>query len=218
MGGTICTSINESGHLTVSKEAGILLKDNYLKSDSPYADKVKIDTTKNLYVLSENMTVKKWNEIIKTYRKYVSRKKYDGVILAHGTDTLAYSASIVSILFSASEVPVFFVSANENLKSDKTNGNDNFRCAVECICRGIIPNVYVPYKNISDGRMYIHLGSRLEQCRNYSEDFQVLDIQNAIDQVKSESGVNMIGILGSEFFRKYKYILDFNELVAYSKK
>lgn len=171
VGGTICTSINESGHLTVSKEAGILLKDNYLKSDSPYADKVKIDTTKNLYVLSENMTVKKWNEIIKTYRKYVSRKKYDGVILAHGTDTLAYSASIFSILFSASEIPVFFVSANENLKSDKTNGNDNFRCAVECICRGIIPNVYVPYKNISDGRMYIHLGSRLEQCRNYSEDF-----------------------------------------------
>ena len=56
------------------------------------------------------------------------------------------------------------------------------------------------------------------KSRNYSEDFQVLDIQNAIDQVKSESGVNMIGILGSEFFRKYKYILDFNELVAYSKK
>lgn len=53
---------------------------------------------------------------------------------------------------------------------------------------------------------------------NYSENFQVLDIQNAIDQVKAESGVNMIGILGSEFFRKYKYILDFNELVAYSKK
>lgn len=56
------------------------------------------------------------------------------------------------------------------------------------------------------------------KSRNYSEDFQVLDIQNAIDQVKSESGVNMIGILGSEFFRKYRYILDFNELVAYSKK
>jgi hypothetical protein len=53
---------------------------------------------------------------------------------------------------------------------------------------------------------------------NYSETFQVLDIQNAIDQIKAESGVNMIGILGSEFFRKYRYILDFNELIAYSKK
>lgn len=52
----------------------------------------------------------------------------------------------------------------------------------------------------------------------YTEEFQVLDMQEAIDQVKAESGVNMVGIIGSEFFRKYKYILDFDELVAYSKK
>ena len=54
--------------------------------------------------------------------------------------------------------------------------------------------------------------------KDYTEEFQVLDMQEAIDQVKAESGVNMVGIIGSEFFRKYKYILDFDELVAYSKK
>ena len=53
--------------------------------------------------------------------------------------------------------------------------------------------------------------------KDYTEEFQVLDMQEAIDQVKAESGVNMVGIIGSEFFRKYKYILDFNELIAYSK-
>lgn len=52
----------------------------------------------------------------------------------------------------------------------------------------------------------------------YKEEFQVLDMQEAINQIKAESGVNMIGIIGSDFFRKYKYILDFNELIAYSKK
>lgn len=52
----------------------------------------------------------------------------------------------------------------------------------------------------------------------YNEQFQVLDMQDAIDHVKSESGVNMVGILGNNFFRRYKYILDFNELIAYSKK
>jgi hypothetical protein len=52
----------------------------------------------------------------------------------------------------------------------------------------------------------------------YTEQFQVLDMQDAIDHVKSESGVNMVGILGNNFFRRYKYILDFNELIAYSKK
>ena len=52
----------------------------------------------------------------------------------------------------------------------------------------------------------------------YTEQFQVLDMLDAIDYVKSESGVNMVGILGNNFFRRYKYILDFNELIAYSKK
>lgn len=54
--------------------------------------------------------------------------------------------------------------------------------------------------------------------KDYTEEFQVLDMQEAIDQVKAESGVNMVGIIGSEFFRKYKYVLDFDELVAYSKR
>lgn len=54
--------------------------------------------------------------------------------------------------------------------------------------------------------------------KDYTEEFQVLDMQEVIDQVKAESGVNMVGIIGSEFFRKYKYVLDFDELVAYSKK
>lgn len=171
VGGTICTSLNEDGNLSVSKEAGILLKENFLASDSPYAGSVDIKPTKNLYTLSENMTVKKWNTIISTYRKYVRNKKYDGIILAHGTDTLAYSAALFSMLLSSTDIPVFLVSANENLKSERTNGNANFRCAVECICRKISPNVYVPYKNLSDGKMFLHLASRLRQCENYTEDF-----------------------------------------------
>ncbi len=171
VGGTICSSLNEDGNLSVSREAGILLKQNFLNSDSLYVDAVDIESTENLYVLSENMTVDKWNTIIDTYRKHVAGKVYDGIIMAHGTDTLAYSAALFSLLLSAAGIPVFLVSANENLKSDRTNGNVNFRCAVECIARGIKPNVYVPYKNLSDGKLYLHLASRLRQCENYSEDF-----------------------------------------------
>ena len=107
----------------------------------------------------------------KIYIYYVTKNDYDGIIMAHGTDTLAYSAALFSMLLSDTKIPVFMVSANENLKSNRSNGNDNFRCAMECICRGISPNVYVPYKNLSDGKMYLHLASRLRQCENYSEDF-----------------------------------------------
>lgn len=171
VGGTICTGLNEEGNLAVSDVSGALLKENFIKSDSPFADKVNIDLSENLYILSENMTVEKWNLIISTYQKYLQKSNYDGVIFAHGTDTLAYSAALFSILLAKTDIPVFFVSANENLNSPRSNGNDNFRCAVECICRGITPNVFVAYKNLSNGRMLLHLASRLCQCPNYSEDF-----------------------------------------------
>lgn len=54
--------------------------------------------------------------------------------------------------------------------------------------------------------------------RSYTEEFQVVDLNSAINQVKSESGVNFIGIIGNSFLQKYKYILDFDENKAYSKK
>lgn len=185
VGGTICTEVNEVGTLSVSGKAGIKLKAYFENSDSLYVDKVNIEVAENLFILSENMTVEKWNLIIDTYRKYTTNKDYDGIIFAHGTDTLAYSAALFSILLSGTNTPVFFVSANERLESPRSNGNDNFRCAVECICRNIEPNIYVPYKNLSNNKMYLHLGSRLEQCKNYSEDFYStgsIDITNISEE------------------------------------
>lgn len=55
------------------------------------------------------------------------------------------------------------------------------------------------------------------KSNEYIEEFQVTNMQAAIDEIKAESGVNMIGIIGNDFFRRYKYILDFDELIAYSK-
>ncbi len=181
VGGTICTELNERGNLSVSERAGVWLKANFENSDSVYAQRVNIDLSENLYILSENMTVDKWNRILDTYRACSAKKRYDGIIFAHGTDTLAYSAALFAQLLSGTETPVFFVSANERLESPRSNGNDNFRCAVECICRGIAPNVYVPYRNLSDRQMYLHLASRLCQCPNYSEDFHSVGMLNIND-------------------------------------
>ncbi len=172
VGGTICTELNSDGNLSVSRKAGPELIANFRASDSPYAESAEIALAENLYILSENMTVDKWNRMIEAYLKYSSNENYDGIIFAHGTDTLAFSAALFSQLLCGTEIPVFFVSANKRLCVPSSNGNENFRCAVECIERGITPNVYAVYKNISDGRMYLHLGSRLRQCENYSDDFK----------------------------------------------
>lgn len=168
VGGTICTALTEKGTLAVNKGAGAVIIENFKKSGSPFVDEAEFVTLENLIILSENMTVEKWNLMLDTYR---SRKgNFDGVIFAHGTDTLAFSAALFSLM--PSEIPVFFVSSNARLDSSRANGNENFRCAVECICGGIAPGVYVPYKNISSGKMLLHRGSGIKQCTNYSEDFE----------------------------------------------
>lgn len=44
------------------------------------------------------------------------------------------------------------------------------------------------------------------------------DISATVNAVKQEYGVTIHGLLGTDFFTKYKYIIDFNEMVAYSLK
>ncbi len=190
-GGTICSRF-EGSVKTQGTGTQTVLENAFYRSSSPYAHDVKFTSTDNFGIFSENMTVTKWNRLIKSFsglpafRDTAAKKGgfpslkgvmasednvYDGIVIAHGTDTLAYSAALFSILLRDMGVPVFLVSSNEALSAQNANGTDNFTAAVNCICAGIRPNVYVTYKNPSDGRMYLHLASRLEQCKNYSEDF-----------------------------------------------
>ena len=178
-GGTICTTLGEDNIKSVNLKAARALPIIYKSSASPYAKKVKFHNGRFLGVLSENMTISKWNTLIKYFINYVLPKidEYSGIIVTHGTDTLAFSSSLFSVLLKGIKIPVFFVSSNEQLltKDEKlnhrANGNDNFAVAVECICKGISAGVYVPYKNIGDDKVLIHKGERLEQCKIYSENF-----------------------------------------------
>ena len=95
VGGTICTALDKNNTLSISETAGVMLKTNFLASSSPFANEVEIELSENLFILSENMTIDAWNKIIATYRKEIS-KDYDGVVFAHGTDTLSFSASLFS--------------------------------------------------------------------------------------------------------------------------
>lgn len=51
----------------------------------------------------------------------------------------------------------------------------------------------------------------------FTEEFGILDLDDVYNQIKKESGVTLHGILGSRFFNKYQYILDFETLKAYIK-
>ena len=47
--------------------------------------------------------------------------------------------------------------------------------------------------------------------------FNIADLDTPFNVIKQEDGVQLHGILGSLFFQKYKYVLDFQSLIAYMK-
>lgn len=53
---------------------------------------------------------------------------------------------------------------------------------------------------------------------DYTFDYLIQDMKQAFDSIKHETGVTLHGIIGSKFFNKFRYVLDFAELIAYSKK
>lgn len=52
--------------------------------------------------------------------------------------------------------------------------------------------------------------------KDYSDAFRVLDMSASFDAFKRDYGVTVHGLLSSAFFERYKYVLNYNELVAYS--
>lgn len=53
---------------------------------------------------------------------------------------------------------------------------------------------------------------------SYVYDYLIVDMKEAFSKIKQESGVTLHGLIGSRFFNKYKYVLDFDKLIAYSKQ
>ena len=49
----------------------------------------------------------------------------------------------------------------------------------------------------------------------FAEEFLVIDLSLTFDNIKKDFGVNLHGVLGNSFFKKYRYVIDFEKLVAY---
>lgn len=180
-GGTICSFADSTGEKSPdTKKADYLIKEIFKMSGSEFSD-TEFDDKIPMSILSENMSPERWNDLIEKLREY-DMESYRGVIILHGTDTLAYTSAMLSLVLAGLSVPVFMVSSGLPLNEEGANGNDNFRVAAELIMKGIKPNLYVPYRN-RNGEMLLHFGGHLTQCPTLSNDFHSLsehriDIEN----------------------------------------
>jgi L-asparaginase/Glu-tRNA(Gln) amidotransferase subunit D len=130
---------------------------------------IHFDTLQPIQILSENLAPAAWEMIIAAIES-AQPDKYDGIIVTHGTDTLAYTAAALSFYFHARAIPILLVSSDYPLDNPKGNGLDNFVCAVEFIKQGIATGVFVPYRNAGQ-TMQIHRATRLACSLPLSGDF-----------------------------------------------
>lgn len=95
------------------------------------------------------------------------------------------------------------------------------------INKSILPSL--EYTEINESRNIISVGGNSQSlgCCNmtvtyksqkFIDKFYISDLDEAFGAIKAETGVQIHGILGSKFFVKYKYVLDFKDLIAYIRK
>ncbi|MFN3404105.1 MAG: asparaginase [Cytophagaceae bacterium] len=78
---------------------------------------------------SSNMIPGHWLRMVKIIQ--ANYNKYDGFVILHGTDTMAYSASALSFLLENLDKPVIFTGAQLPVSEVRSDARENFITAIE---------------------------------------------------------------------------------------
>ena len=94
---------------------------------------------------SSDMTFDDWIRIAKDIRK--SYHEYDGFVVLHGTDTLAYTASALSFMMENLGKPVILTGAQIPVAEVRSDGRENLIGALIVAANFDIPEVTVYFNN-----------------------------------------------------------------------
>lgn len=88
---------------------------------------------------SSDVTVNEWNEIAKIiYEKY---NEFDGFVVLHGTDTMAYTASALSFILEGLDKPVVLTGSQIPLSEIRSDGKDNLITSLIIAADGVAREV-----------------------------------------------------------------------------
>jgi L-asparaginase len=99
---------------------------------------------------SSNIDPSTWIRIAETIENCYDR--YDGFVVLHGTDTMAYSASALSFMLENLEKPVIFTGAQLPIGVLRTDGKENLITAIEIAAAKneslpVVPEVCIYFEN-----------------------------------------------------------------------
>lgn len=164
-GGTIGSAVND-GCIDVDINRGDDLLSLYKSQKNAFTD---FEVFRPFNILSENAEPKHWFQILKALETF-NLGNYSGIIIAHGSDTLPYTGAALCYGVDSPSIPIVLVAANYAPGEECSNALVNFSASVDFICNQQLPGFYAIFQN-SDGKVYVHLASRLLEADWLSDDF-----------------------------------------------
>jgi glutamyl-tRNA(Gln) amidotransferase subunit D len=134
------------------------------------SDLARVETQILFSLYSENITPKHWTEIAQAAAKHISRG-VDGVVIAHGTDTMAYTAAALSFALQNLPVPVVLVGAQRSSDRPSSDAATNLIGAVQAAARAPFAEVVLAmHETVSDNAIAIHRGTKVRKCHTSRRD------------------------------------------------
>jgi glutamyl-tRNA(Gln) amidotransferase subunit D len=163
-GGTIASRIDyRTGSVTSQFDAGDIL------TAIPELAKVAHYRTIPLAtILSENMTPVIWQELARAVYNEI-KKEVAGVIITHGTDTMAYSAAAISFMIDT-PVPIVFVGSQRSADRPSSDNAMNAVCAASAATSDLGEVAVVMHATTSDDTCAIHRGTRVRKMHSSRRD------------------------------------------------
>ncbi|MCR5156425.1 MAG: asparaginase [Butyrivibrio sp.] len=154
-GGTLSSVMKDSGlapgltTIDMQKELHIVSGDTDLEIE----DFCSLD--------SANIFPEDWQSLARRIAEV--KNDYDGVVVIHGTDTLAYTSSMLSFMLRNITIPVVITGSQLSIKNPVADAMENCRCAIHMAASGI-PGVFVAFNR------KVMLGCRASKVRSLSFD------------------------------------------------
>ena len=156
-GGTIASTVDyRTGAVTAQFDA-----DDVLRAVPELAGRANYRGRVVANILSENMTPDVWVDLAEAVHEEIERGA-DGVVVMHGTDTMAYSAAALSFMLD-SPVPVVFTGSQRSADRPSSDNVMNAVCAVEAAKADHSETLVCMHETESDDRCALHRGTRVRK-------------------------------------------------------
>ena len=128
---------------------------NYLKDYVPELNRLKFNIDSIAFehpIDSSDMTPDDWKKIVQMIE--ANYEKYDGFVILHGTDTMAYSASVLSFMLENLTKPVVLTGSQLPIGKMRTDGRENLITALEIAVdkdsdgNAFVPEVCIFFQNL----------------------------------------------------------------------